>query len=290
MELNWTGERYLPWVGGHNIHYEHLHRYFFASLLVKNKKVLDLASGEGYGSSLLSKTAREVIGLELDGQTVQHAGKKYCSGNLSFLQGDICAVPFKENEYFDVIVCFEAIEHVEKQDKVMQEIKRLLKNDGMLLISSPNRLLHGDDAVRANEFHKKEMYFAEFKGLLEKYFPSVEFFGQQAMAGSVIWPLDNRARETDAAYLTRQDEKYTFWEKPGREPLFFMAVASFSKLNFAKESVLLDAEYNADYMEEQKERLKTAEEQLKAVKESTSWKITAPLRLLRNFFKSAKRS
>ena len=54
--LEWTGERYLPFVdpkiSGAEIHYEHLHRYYFALHFVKDKKVLDLACGEGYGSKL----------------------------------------------------------------------------------------------------------------------------------------------------------------------------------------------------------------------------------------------
>jgi len=52
----WTGERYLPFadpkISGVEIHYEHLHRYYFALHSVKDKKVLDLACGEGYGSKL----------------------------------------------------------------------------------------------------------------------------------------------------------------------------------------------------------------------------------------------
>ena len=86
--LEWTDERYLPFVdtkiSGAEIHYEHLHRYAFAAQFVKGKKVLDLASGEGYGSYMLSKEAELVIGIEIDERTVKHASSKYISDNLEF--------------------------------------------------------------------------------------------------------------------------------------------------------------------------------------------------------------
>jgi protein-L-isoaspartate O-methyltransferase len=67
--LEWTGERYLPFVdpkiSGAEIHYEHLHRYAFAAQFVKGKNVLDFASGEGYGSYMLSKEAESVICIEI---------------------------------------------------------------------------------------------------------------------------------------------------------------------------------------------------------------------------------
>src|SRR5438034_11094846 len=67
--LEWTGERYVPWMEGAEIGYEHLHRYAFATQFVRNKRVLDLASGEGYGSNLLAKTAKQVVGVDIDEQT-----------------------------------------------------------------------------------------------------------------------------------------------------------------------------------------------------------------------------
>ena len=65
-----TGERYLPWLEEASIGYEHLHRYAYATQFVKNKRVLDLASGEGYGSYLLAKTAKSVTGIDID-ETIQ---------------------------------------------------------------------------------------------------------------------------------------------------------------------------------------------------------------------------
>jgi 2-polyprenyl-3-methyl-5-hydroxy-6-metoxy-1,4-benzoquinol methylase len=79
--LEWICERYLsfvdPRISRAEIHYEHLYRYYFALHFVKDKKVLDLACGEGYGSYILSKSAEYVTGLDIDEKTIKHASCKY---------------------------------------------------------------------------------------------------------------------------------------------------------------------------------------------------------------------
>ena len=72
--LDWTGERYLPWLEDPYIGYEHLHRYAYATQFVENKKVLDLACGEGYGARLLAGTAESVVGVDIDEDTVNTQG------------------------------------------------------------------------------------------------------------------------------------------------------------------------------------------------------------------------
>ena len=89
MVLEWTSERYLPFVDpkicGAEIHYEHLHRSYFALYFVKDKKVIDLACGEGYGCYTLSKSAGNIIGLDIDELTIKHAPCKYTRDNLEFM-------------------------------------------------------------------------------------------------------------------------------------------------------------------------------------------------------------
>ena len=61
--LEWTGERFLPWLDQSLIAYEHLHRYAYAATFAKGKRVLDLASGEGYGSRILAAAASSVVAV-----------------------------------------------------------------------------------------------------------------------------------------------------------------------------------------------------------------------------------
>jgi len=79
--LEWTGERYVPGMEGAEIGYEHLHRYAFATQFVRNKRVLDLASGEGYGSHLLAKTAKQVVGPARQKQV--HPAQSRLQGRLN---------------------------------------------------------------------------------------------------------------------------------------------------------------------------------------------------------------
>ena len=110
--LKWTGERYVPEMEPGIIHQEHLHRYRFAAEFIKDKVVLDLACGEGYGSFLMAEFAKKVVGLDIDKETIEHASSKYCKANLEFITGSMIKVPIDNEKVFDAIVCFESLEHI----------------------------------------------------------------------------------------------------------------------------------------------------------------------------------
>ena len=69
-----------------------------------------------------------------------------------------------------MIICFEAMEHVKEHDTLFSEIKRLLKDDGLLLVSTPNKQIYTDDSGYSNPFHQKELNYYEFSDFLKKYF------------------------------------------------------------------------------------------------------------------------
>ncbi|MCK4736579.1 MAG: sulfatase-like hydrolase/transferase [Methanophagales archaeon] len=248
MVLEWTGERYLPFVdpeiSGAEIHYEHLHRYAFAAQFVKGKKVLDFASGEGYGSYMLSKEAELVIGVEIDEKTVKHASSSYISDNLEFIQGSILKVPIEGEKMFDAIICFEAIEHVEEHEVLMKEVKRLLRDDGIFIVSSPNKKVYTDDPDYHNPFHLKELYFDEFKKLLNNYFTNTNFFGQRVYTASNLWCLTSREAPNYSEFMIEKgDNEFFFSDGNQKVPLYFIAVASNADLNerYNKRSYLVDA-------------------------------------------------
>src|SRR3990170_3353511 len=87
-----------------------LGRYKFASRYIKNKTVLDIACGEGYGSHLLSRTAHKVVGVDVASDVVKHAIKKYCPSDnthIEFVCADAISFLVKTNRKFDVIISFE---------------------------------------------------------------------------------------------------------------------------------------------------------------------------------------
>jgi lipopolysaccharide biosynthesis protein/ubiquinone/menaquinone biosynthesis C-methylase UbiE len=182
--LKADGERFLPQFSG-IIELEHYHRYFVARELVCNKDVLDIASGEGFGSHILSNTAKSVKGVDISKEAVNHASTTYIKSNLKFIAGSATDIPLGDDEC-DVVVSFETIEHLVDQDRMMKEIKRVLRPGGVLIISSPNRLIYSDKANYINPFHLKELYTEEFLNLTSLYFTNVQHYSQRVVTGSII--------------------------------------------------------------------------------------------------------
>src|SRR4051794_6954873 len=107
--LEWTGERLVTGVEG-DVTLEHLHRYALAMEWARDRAVLDVACGEGYGSSLLARVARHVIGVDIDPRSVCHATRKYARSNLSYRAGSGTELPV-ESASVDLVVSFETLEH-----------------------------------------------------------------------------------------------------------------------------------------------------------------------------------
>lgn len=103
---------------------EHLHRYAIASEFIDNKIVLDIASGEGYGSYLFTKKAKQVIGIDISSEAISHASEKYKKENLTFKIGSITNIPIEKSS-IDVVVSFETLEHIYEEGMLL-EIKRVL--------------------------------------------------------------------------------------------------------------------------------------------------------------------
>ncbi|MFY0518394.1 glycosyltransferase [Lysinibacillus sp. UGB7] len=179
--MNFTGERFIPNVldDDEEIRIEHIQRYQSIQDLVKGKTILDAACGEGYGSDILSNQANQVFGMDIDEEAVAHAKNTYVKPNLQFLVGSIGKLPFND-DFFDIIVSFETIEHVDEnlQKAFLEEIKRVVKKDGLLIISTPNKKMYSDHRNYSNPFHVKEFYKDEFYEFLKSNFDNVEFFYQ----------------------------------------------------------------------------------------------------------------
>jgi ubiquinone/menaquinone biosynthesis C-methylase UbiE len=179
----WSGERLETFIFGDTA-VEHLHRYSMASILVKDKVVLDIACGEGYGSLLLSKIALQVIGVDIDAKVINNASLKYKNNNLKFLTGSAESIPV-DDKSIDVLVSFETIEHHDKHDEMFMEIKRVLKPNGILLMSSPDKK-HYIQLGKNNPFHIKELFLEEFEKLVFKYFQYSEMYFQKCVNGSSL--------------------------------------------------------------------------------------------------------
>ncbi|WP_213779813.1 glycosyltransferase [Caballeronia sp. dw_276] len=224
--MEFTGERYVPTEQG-RIRLEHYHRYAMVLDMVPGKDVLDVASGEGYGSALMAGVARSVCGVDIAIEAVQHATNTYAhKSNLEYFQGSATRLAFPDAS-FDVVVSFETIEHLSEQAEMLAEIRRVLRDDGLLIISSPNRPIYSEESGEHNEFHVKELDFYEFNALLKAQFPVIQYFGQRIMMGSVIQPLQGGQH----AYQAWHDDGTSIKPQTGtlNSPVYFVALCGANK-------------------------------------------------------------
>ena len=224
-ELPWTGERYVPKIDG-DIEMEHLHRYAIARDLAYGKDVLDIACGEGYGSELLATVARKVTGVDISEEAIAHAARKYVRPNIAFAVGSCACIPLADASV-DLVVSFETIEHHDRHLEMMQEIRRVLRPAGVLIISSPDKHEYSDVPDYKNEYHVKELYLSEFRDLLASGFKHVRVLGQRVNFGSLVAPTDGRA--TRFATYSRRNESVR--REPGvMKPVYYIALASNAAL------------------------------------------------------------
>ncbi len=221
-DLPFTGERFVPGVQG-EIWIEHWHRYHFARRLVSGKRVLDVACGEGYGSALLAREASHVTGVDLSQEAIDHARRTYgARENLEFACATCTRVPLPDASV-DVVVTFETIEHIAEQTQFVDEIARVLRPDGVLVISCPNKIEYTDRRDYHNEFHVKELYRDELGKLVHNRFPASTWYGQRTSYFSVIAPEEAaRAGQLVEVSAGRPDESSPVLNAP----LYFVIVAS----------------------------------------------------------------
>ena len=187
-EPEYAGERFVPdVVGTAEVTYDHIARYRFAERYVKGKKTIDLGSGAGYGTHSLSKFAENVLGVDSSEEAVAYAARRYNAPNLRYEVGDVTNLPYPD-ESFEAAVCFEVIEYLQRPEALVEEALRLLREDGVFVVSTPDKQTYSNDRNYVNPHHAKEMYPLEFRELLERHFRHVQIYRQGALAGSIITP------------------------------------------------------------------------------------------------------
>jgi len=221
-ELSFTGERFIPGVPG-EIWYEHWHRYHFAAPIVAGRDVLDIACGTGYGSALLAQHAARVTGADLAQPAIDHARARYAAvPNLQFRQADCAALPFPDAS-FDAVVSFETLEHIAAQEAFLDEVRRVLRPAGLLVLSCPNKVEYTDKRGVPNEFHVRELYRDELAALINARFPHSAWHGQRPSFYSVVWPEQRAA----GGEIFEVGETSADTPSPGHSrPLYFIVVAS----------------------------------------------------------------
>lgn len=167
-------ERMIPELHTQTLMYaEHMTRYYAATDIVKNKTVLDIASGSGYGTKMLAKHARKVYGVDVNEAAVKYSKKHFSGDNIEYLVGDGESIPLKDSSV-DVVITLETIEHIQDYKKFIDEIERVLRPDGLLIVSTPNDL----EFAEGNHFHLHEFEYKELVDLLKSHFEYIKPYFQ----------------------------------------------------------------------------------------------------------------
>jgi SAM-dependent methyltransferase len=178
----------------------HLHSYATAADLVRpGARVLDVGFGEGYGSEILVDAGAEYRGIEPDPVVVEHARARY---GPRFELYDGVSIPAPDAS-FDLVLAFQVIALLPDPVVVLRELRRVLADDGVALLTTPNRIYRLADGQRPwNRHHYREYTASELRDVLGSVFSDVKVFGVFAAD-----PIDSlvKARGARARRLARLD-------------------------------------------------------------------------------------
>lgn len=262
-----NGERMVPaFHKGALVYGEHLTRYESVVDLVKNKTVLDIASGSGYGSYILAEKAVKVYGVDINQESITYAKRNYARSNIEFLRGSGEVIPLNDHSV-DAVISFETIEHIKNYKKFLHEIKRVLQPGGLFVISTPNDIAFPED----NRFHLHEFKYKELDSLLRQYFKNVCFSFQYT------WIFAGLMSESEANHEGELNMELNNLAKlPKEKALYFIAICSDGSIDKLRlKSVgALSQHYSARAEQETLNRLHSSIQSTKKELESFKKELT----------------
>jgi|GEM_PF-2810037 len=162
-------ERMLPNFCSELIEHDHRERYDLVCQYSRGLNVLDFACGVGYGSKMIAKygNAKSVLGCDLSQDAIRYAQHRNKCDNLEFKVEN--AELYLKEEFYDLIVSFETIEHLPEPERFLDNVQRNLKKEGLFIVSTPISQFE-IDIKPANPYHTQEWGFIEFqKKILQNF-------------------------------------------------------------------------------------------------------------------------
>jgi SAM-dependent methyltransferase len=307
-------ERFDPATMNGLIAADHLARYWLAARLTGGLEVLDAGCGMGYGAEMIARAgASRVAGIDLAPEAIAAASER--AGEVAEFQvGDVSDPPF-EGGSFDVVVCFEVLEHLEDPEPAITALKGVLRQGGLLIASSPNRGVYPP----GNPHHLHEFTLEELRDSLQARFANVVVMRQHPWLASLIdnGTLGSPGDEPVMASIASADKPADSWtyvvalasDGAIDEPGPISVLAETGELRSLREAIgTAEARYQT--LHDASERLRgdrdllckalmtanqdrgrlrgafqavqrdlhEAERHLRELEGSTSWRITRPLR------------
>lgn len=164
-ELALTGERTVPGAPGENYWFRrHQAAYLLSRDAIAGPRLLEVGAGEGYGAALLAERVPVIYALDYDRASIQHLARRY--PELHPVRANLAALPFADAS-MDTVLSLQVIEHVWDHPQFIAECRRVLRPDGLLVLSTPNRLTFSPGLDRPlNPFHTHEFTAAELSRLI----------------------------------------------------------------------------------------------------------------------------
>lgn len=173
---------------------EHRARYHLANRHLGAGTVIDVACGSGLGASIIANN-RDVIGFDLDPGAVEESMRNALDLRYYVCRADATRLPLASGSV-DAVVSFETIEHVPEASHLVRELRRVIKDRGVLILSTPNALVTRPvDGVPANPYHVREFTPDELGEILHEHFSDVELLGQTPSESYGVSPFWSRRED-----------------------------------------------------------------------------------------------